>query len=573
METKANYVLIGAFTLTGILGILGFFLWFAQAQLDRQFSYYEVRFTSVAGLASASDVRFAGLTVGQVVDVRLSPDGDGTVRVQLEIGADVPVRTSSVATIETQGVTGVSYVGISAGEATDPLLREVGPEEMPRIEAGRSVLQSLTEDAPQLVDEALNVMRELSNLASPENIERIDNILANAEKGSEGLAQALEDFSVVSAAVADFGEDITAFNDLLGRLTQRAESLFETAEGTLQNLDGLIEASRTTLASGTAALDQATTTFATADSYISEDLRQTTEELRSGIAELRAEIDLIGAEARAMVAEFRKTGEVASARLTEAEATIRATDAMIAELAATLEVIDTAAVNFDSLISVDGAALVAEARAAIKPISEAATADLPALVADIRSAMETANSTIASLGESLSAASGKVDGLMDEASLAMATVSDTFARANVTLDAINSALDVGERSLSAAERAFEGADALMNTEMAGITADLRRMIDSLDQAISQVSADIPAVTADLRAASESARLAFDEVARTALDSGQPISDFSANALPQYARLAREMRDLVSNLDQLTRQIQRDPARFFLGGSNVPAYRQ
>jgi len=573
VETKANYVLIGAFTLAGMLGILGFFLWFAQVQLDRQFSYYEVNFTSVSGLASASEVRFAGLSVGQVVDVRLSPDGDGTVRVQLEIGANVPVRTSSIATIESQGVTGVSFVSISPGESSDPLLRDISRREIPRIEAGRSVLQSLTEDAPQLVDEALNVMRELSNLASPENIQRINNILANAESGSDGFAKALQDFSVVTAAVAEFGKDIAVFNELLERLTQRAEGLFETAEGTLENVDALIEDSRTTLASGTAALEQATTTFASADGYINEELRQTTDELRSVIAELRDQVDQIGAEARTMVAEFRKTGEAATARLTEAEATIRATDAMIADLTATLEAIDTAAVNFDTLITVDGAALVAEARAAIKPISDAANNDLPALVADIRSAMETANQTIADVSKSLTDAGGKVDGLMDEASLAVTTVTDTFTRANVTLESINSALEVGERTLSAAERSFDGADKVINTEVAGITADLRRTIDNLDQTISKVSADIPGVTADLKAASESARLAFDEVARTASASGQPISDFSANALPQYARLAREMRDLVSNLDQLTRQIQRDPARFFLGGTNTPAYRQ
>lgn len=573
METKANYVLIGAFTLAGMLGILAFFLWFAQIQMDRQFSYYEVKFTSVSGLASASDVRFAGLPVGQVVDVRLSPDGDGTVQVRLEIGSDVPVRTTSVATIESQGVTGVSFVGISPGEPEDPLLRASSTVDIPEIEAGRSVLQSLTEDAPQLVEQALRVMQDLSNLASTENIQRVENILANAEAASAGLSTALEDFSVVAAAVADFAEDISTFNETLEGLTGRAESLFATAEGTLNNVDSLIGDSRATLASGTATLDQATSTLATADTYITDELRQTTMDLRAGIADIREQVNQIGTEARGMVAEFRQTGEAATARLTEAEATIQATDVMIADLTATLATIDAATVNFDTLVSVDGPALIAEARAAIKPISEAANADLPALVADIRAAAETANRTITDVGQSLTNATGKVDGLMDEASLAVTTVTDTFSRANVTLGAINSALEVGERTLSAAERTFDGADRVINEDISAITTDLRRTIDGLDQAIAQVSADIPAVTADLKAASEAARQAFDEVARTAAASGQPIRDFTGNALPQFTRLSGEMRALINNLDQLTRQIQRDPARFFLGGTNTPAYRQ
>lgn len=573
METKANYILIGAFTLAGLLGILGFFLWFAQVQLDRQFAYYDVRFTSVSGLSSASDVRFAGLPVGQVVDVRLSPDGDGTVRVRLEIGAEVPVRISSVATIESQGVTGVSFVGISPGDPADALLRATDVTDVPELEAGRSILQSLSEDAPRLVEQAVAVMEDLTKLASTENIERVNNILANAETASAGLSKALEDFSVVAEAVADFADNISSFSTTVEGLTGQAESLFATAENTLTNLDALMADTRTTVTSGTATLDQATTTLSSADRYIQDELRRTTEDLRAGIAEIRTQIDQIGAEARETVAEFRRTGEAATARLTEAEATIRATDAMIADLTVTLDSVNTASINFDTLITVDGAALVAEARAAIRPISEAANTDLPAVVADIRSAVETANRTIAEVGESLTGASGRVDGLVDTASVTLTTVTETFANANVTLGSINSALEVGERTLSAAERTFDGADRVINEDVTAITADLRRTIDSLDQAIAQVSADIPGVTADLKAASDSARRAFDEVAATVAASGAPVRDFSANALPQFTRLGREMRDLINNLDQLTRQIQRDPARFFLGGTNTPAYRQ
>ena len=50
METRANYVLIGAFALAGFFGILAFFLWFANIQLDRHFAYYDIDFFSVSVL-------------------------------------------------------------------------------------------------------------------------------------------------------------------------------------------------------------------------------------------------------------------------------------------------------------------------------------------------------------------------------------------------------------------------------------------------------------------------------------------------------------------------------------------
>jgi len=71
METRANFVLIGAFTLFGILGSLGFFLWLAKVEVDRQYAYYDILFENVSGLGEAGDVRYNGLPVGQTVATRV----------------------------------------------------------------------------------------------------------------------------------------------------------------------------------------------------------------------------------------------------------------------------------------------------------------------------------------------------------------------------------------------------------------------------------------------------------------------------------------------------------------------
>ena len=122
METRARYILIGAFTLAGALGLLGFVLWFASVEADRQFSYYEIDFDSVSGLSNASVVRFSGFPVGQVVGLELAPDNSGRIRTRIEVTSATPVRTSSVATVESQGVTGVGFVALTPGRPEDPLL-------------------------------------------------------------------------------------------------------------------------------------------------------------------------------------------------------------------------------------------------------------------------------------------------------------------------------------------------------------------------------------------------------------------------------------------------------------------
>jgi phospholipid/cholesterol/gamma-HCH transport system substrate-binding protein len=202
METRANYLLIGAFTLAGFIGLLLFFLWFGRIQLDRQYAYYDVIFPTVEGLSNASEVRFSGLPVGQVVDVALDPDGSGQIRVRVEVAAGTPVRTSSVATIESLGVTGVAYVGISSGDAADPLLAVASDDPIPDIPSGRSVLQTISEDAPQILNEILIVSQSVAELLGPVNQDRVSQILANLEASSGDLQQALADFSSVTESVA-----------------------------------------------------------------------------------------------------------------------------------------------------------------------------------------------------------------------------------------------------------------------------------------------------------------------------------------------------------------------------------
>lgn len=578
METRANYVLIGAFALAGFFGILGFLLWFAQFELDRQFDYYDVRFSSVSGLSRASEVRFSGLPVGQVVDVRLSPDQDGTVLVRLEVQGNTPVRTDSVATIESMGVTGVSYVGITSGDPQLPLLMDE-EDGIPEIESGRSVLQTLTEDAPRIIEEAVNVMENVGQLLDEENQQKVQNILDNFEQSSGEISSALSEFSGVSRTIAEASDDIASF-------TGQLDPVIDAVEGTLGNLDTTLDALTSlsgriersldvaddALQSGRGALDAAEVFMTGELQAISQDLVATTQFVRE-------QTETLVTDARGMIGEFSAAGSAATQRLNEAEGTLQATDAAIDRLVDTLDSIGTASVSLDELITRDGSALVAETRAmienadrAVAAVTSVAETDLPAIVSDIRGATETVNRVTAEVGTNLSDATGRIDGLADDASRTMEQVTETFANANQTLAAIDQALVTGERSLTAAERAFASADRIMNEDIGAITGDLRRVMQRLDDTIAQVADDIPGITADLRSAAETADRAFEEIGQVVMESGASVREFTASGLPQYTQLARETRDLINSLERIARQIERNPARFFLN-RQTPEFRR
>ena len=577
METRANYVLIGAFALAGFLGLLVFLLVFARIELDRQFDYYEVNFTSVGGLSRASEVRFAGLPVGQVVDVRLAPERDGSVLVRLEIAGEVPVRADSEATIEMMGVTGVSYVGISAGSAEAPLLDP--SDSIPQIRAGRSVLQTLTEDAPEILAEALTLVRQVSELFDATNQRKVQNILDNLERSSEELSQALIDFAGVSQTVAMATADIAYFTTILEPVVEASEATLQRIDMALETYTALGARAIEVLEDGDEVLEAGQRALDAAETFLSSELPGLMTELTATAEGLRGQIDTLGSQAEALMAGFTETGTLANARLAEAQQTIVATDTMLADLGRTLDTVDRAAASFDALISGDGAALVAETRdmisranEAVTTVSNAAETDLPAIVADIRGATETANRVIADVGANLTTASNRFDAVAEDAEIALEQVTDTFARANLTLENLDRALATGERTLEAAERTFLGADRVINEEIGAIATDLRAAMARLDGAIAQMSDDIPEVSASLRAAASSAEEAFAEIGRMVAASGGPVRDFTTRALPQFTQLARETRVLITNLDRLARQIERDPARFFLG-RQTPEFRR
>lgn len=579
METRANYILIGTFALAGFLGILGFFLWFANIQLDRQFAYYDIDFETVSGLSDASDVRFSGLPVGQVVDVRLSPLNDGRVRVRVEVDADTPVRTDSIATIEAQGVTGVSFVGITAGTPDAPLLAVASSEEVPMIEAGQSVLQSLSQDAPEILAETLEVVRDLRQLIGGENQERVQNILENVEQSSEAFATALEDFSAVSGTVSNFAREIDRFNTTLDQLTSDASGVLDAVETTLSSIDTLAADTRRVLAQGGETLEAAETTITTADRYIREELGPATAQLNRSVAEIETRFADLSESAAGLMATYSETGETATQRLSEAEETLAATNELIARIQGTLSNVDGAAVRLSGLIDEGATPLIAELRVAateatsvIELIGETAETDLPDILGEIRTATETASSVVQTVGADLSSASGRLDTLVGDAGETLESARFTFASANETLSAINAALETGDSALKAAESAFKGADRIMNEEVEEIAASLRNTLAELEAAVGKVAEEIPSVTEELRAASRSAEEAFAQISGAVDESAPAFRDFAATALPQYGRLATETRALIDNLDALVEQIRRDPSRFFLD-PRAPEFRR
>jgi phospholipid/cholesterol/gamma-HCH transport system substrate-binding protein len=216
METKANYVLIGAFTIAvAVFGLL-FALWAAKYSSDRSWQEYEVIFNEpVTGLTEGGSVQYNGIAVGTVQRLTLSPQDPRRVEALLKIGADVPVKVDTKAKLSQQGITGSPFIQLTGGSPGAARLLPRNDDDVPVIQAEPSALQNIADTASRIVE-------RLDKLMSEENIAHINRTLANLDN--------------MTAAIGGQKEDLHA---LVQNLRQASEQLNTTLATTNHAVSGI----------------------------------------------------------------------------------------------------------------------------------------------------------------------------------------------------------------------------------------------------------------------------------------------------------------------------------------------
>jgi len=189
METKANYVLIGASTIIGAFLIMLFALWITTGDLRRGFNTYDVVFDDpVRGLTEGGEVRFNGIKVGEVESLRIDPDNTNRVIARVRVSSDVPVKTDTEAQLEPIGLTGVTLIQLSTGSVEAELLRPAFGAPPPRIQGRGSQIDIIVARGEEVALRASEAMAAVRDLLTDENIASVTRSLRNIEAVSQRLA-------------------------------------------------------------------------------------------------------------------------------------------------------------------------------------------------------------------------------------------------------------------------------------------------------------------------------------------------------------------------------------------------
>jgi phospholipid/cholesterol/gamma-HCH transport system substrate-binding protein len=239
METRANYVLIGLFTLVVIAGAFGFVYWFQGGGATGDRGYYRIAFDgSVNGLRTGSAVMFNGIRVGEVTGLALNPKQSQQVMVTVAVDKSVAIRPDTDIGLEFQGLTGIASLSLKGGSGTP--VASGTKDNPPLLEAPAGAATDVTQSAR-------DVMRRLDQLIA-ENQKALRSAIANIDKFSAALAASTDRIDSTLANVDKFSGMLANNADRFDHIAQGLEDLTGGKDGkggeineTVRSMHSLVE--------------------------------------------------------------------------------------------------------------------------------------------------------------------------------------------------------------------------------------------------------------------------------------------------------------------------------------------
>ncbi|MFZ1802889.1 MAG: MlaD family protein [Nitrospira sp.] len=177
MEPKVNYILVGSFVAFLGAAVLVGILWLGKTDYRGTYDRYEAHMKeSVAGLSVDSTVKYRGVDVGRVKAIALNPNNPEEVLLTLDIIRGTPVKTDTIAKLETQGLTGLATINLTGGSRDALSLQAQTGQAYPVIKTGPSLFFRLDEAVSRLLSE-----------------EGLAQLLVDLDSAAKGAAKVLDE--------------------------------------------------------------------------------------------------------------------------------------------------------------------------------------------------------------------------------------------------------------------------------------------------------------------------------------------------------------------------------------------
>lgn len=237
MESKVNYTFVGLAVVILIAGLFAGIVWLSVGFDTKKYDIYTIYVDeAVSGLGDESIVKYNGVKVGMVDKIELSQFDPRQVKIQVKIVEGTPITMSTQATLINQGITGASYLGLSASSPSAIPLQKTPGETYPVIPYKMSFLGQLEQNVDNL---AVGIKRvfDKENAAlikkTLTNLQTVTNIVA---KDADTIHKSLQE---LPSLITDFKKTVDHFNEMSGYISTAGKHVSTTmiaGKGTIDKI-------------------------------------------------------------------------------------------------------------------------------------------------------------------------------------------------------------------------------------------------------------------------------------------------------------------------------------------------
>jgi phospholipid/cholesterol/gamma-HCH transport system substrate-binding protein len=528
METRANYVVIGAFTMAAVVGAFLFVMWIAGYTTPGGHRTFQVVFNgSVSGLSNGANVNFNGIKVGEVTHLTFSRSDPHQVVADIDVSADAPIDRNTKARLETAGITGAAAVALLGGSTPGaPLVGENGQGAI--IYAEQSMqLQEILDNVGALSIRATAVLDDAEKVIT-DNSAPIHSAIENVDVFSKALADNAPGIDAALKSVGELGKQI-------GPLAARLQTLSDDADRVVQAIDpaevrAIVDNVQSLSAKGVSVVDRADKLLADNSDSIHSTL-QSADVFAKTLADNAPNVDVtlknlaeISKTVQPVVAQIQTLSENAN-RLIAAVDPDKVRD-VVGNVQTFSQSLAASSDNFKSLVR-DGAALANHLNDSAKR--------LDAALVDVDQLMKAVDPQ-------------KIATIVDRVDQVVATVQEN--RPNVDIALKNFAELSGKLNNSA-----DKVDGVLTSAQSFLgSPSTKGAIDRISEAALSVK-----------------KLADDTDAKVK-DIGGGLSRFVNSGLREYEALAVEGRRTIDDVDRVVRSLERNPNQLIFGSKpSLPEY--
>ena len=544
METKANYVLVGIFTMAVLLASFGFVYWIARGSNSAEAAKLEIRIPgSVTGLTVGSLVLFNGIKVGDVRGLEIDPVNPSAVIVTAEVDKRTPITPQTKATLGFQGLTGQAYIELQGGDPNGKNILEaaLAAGGTAKIDAGPGAVNNLIDKAQQISVRADNILTKLDEFISL-NQAPLTQTVANAQKFSDSLAKNSENIDKFLVTVGELSKTLGAVSGKLDSTLTAAEDLLKSVDKAkvdkvlanagkvsddLSKSSGRIEGLVTSVEGGVK-------NFGTFTESASKTMSGVEKLIASADAgKVRSAIDNLEAAsktARTALDDISKISAKVGGRGEDVDKIIRNAAKISDDLAKSSGGIDKLVSSLQTSMK-DISGFTSGAGKTLESVNQLVAAASPEKVKSTLDNIETASKTAKTAIDDIAKVSGKIGGRGEDIDQIISNVKDLSGRLNQTgvrLDGVLAKVDgfLGEGGSNGKGLAEEAR---------GTLAAFRKVADTLNSRLGEIT---------------------DGLAR-----------FSGRGLKDVESAVQDSRRSIARIESAISSLERNPNRLIFGGTD------